>query len=745
LFAPSDLKPENLLLDAETGIKIVDFGLGNVVKGGRLLKTACGSPCYAAPEMIGGKKYVGPGVDCWSLGVILFALLAGYLPFEDANTARLYEKIMGGEYEVPDCVSEQGKDLIAKLLNTDPRKRYNAEQVRRHPWYARLHTSTDPVWPGESTPDQIPVVPGPQASGRRVKHTRGGHAIDDEEALDAGVLSQMVGLGYVAQAVAESVERKRHDHLAATYHLLHIKKQMDLKAAGKTASASAGTTRAPPAANGTASSGGGGSRSGGAASSSAAPVPRIPTYTGGAAQSSGGGGAPMVPSAPVAVHHHQHPVPPAAQKPAYLPQRPSSSHNAHPNATFMQTQPLPSSNNNATAASGGGGSSHHPVPPSSARVQSAGTVRPSAPVAPPASARPTTSYVHKPPPHSHHPQAAVPPHHHAVHQNAWGQEGAQGLSPLAGAIGSSPTSGSSLGVANGINGGTGVNAYMQHYQTQQQQQQQQQGAALYGQPAPPPSSSAYGYSSARPPSGSPTRTAPKSAGSARGPGPGAGGGATIATPKYARASSGGGGRAARAAAQHHQQLSSTMPYPSGGSATYRAGSDAAGGVGIGVGVGGGGGPILAVGPATGRPMTSRITGSTGGVSHRLYLPPQEKAAQELATAAAMAAAAAAAAANLSRPSSGTGTRPSSSYHHVSRPGTSHRAGGGGGAGRPPSAAGGGLGLLGSSGGGSGMGGGLSLGISPGMGGSNNASATAGSLFSPQLAALSFKPARAILE
>ena len=85
-----DLKPENLLLKSSTEgwlVKIVDFGLSNTHEGGKLLATACGSPCYAAPEMIAGEKYVGPLADIWSLGVILFALVCGYLPFEDQNTS----------------------------------------------------------------------------------------------------------------------------------------------------------------------------------------------------------------------------------------------------------------------------------------------------------------------------------------------------------------------------------------------------------------------------------------------------------------------------------------------------------------------------------------------------------------------------------------------------------------------------------------------------------------------------------
>ena len=81
-----DLKPENLLLDNNRNIKIVDFGLSNTYRPDEQLKTACGSPCYAPPEMIAGLKYDGLKADIWSSGVILFALLCGYLPFDDPDT-----------------------------------------------------------------------------------------------------------------------------------------------------------------------------------------------------------------------------------------------------------------------------------------------------------------------------------------------------------------------------------------------------------------------------------------------------------------------------------------------------------------------------------------------------------------------------------------------------------------------------------------------------------------------------------
>jgi len=131
-----DLKPENLLLDHNNNIKIVDFGLSNTFKEGEYLKTACGSPCYAAPEMIEGKKYLGTMVDIWSIGVILYALVCGFLPFEDPNTANLYKKILAGEFQIPKWIGEDASDLIRWVLTTDPLKRYKISDIWNHKWFS---------------------------------------------------------------------------------------------------------------------------------------------------------------------------------------------------------------------------------------------------------------------------------------------------------------------------------------------------------------------------------------------------------------------------------------------------------------------------------------------------------------------------------------------------------------------------------------------------------------------------------
>lgn len=135
-IAHRDLKPENLLLDKYKNLKIVDFGLSNTYKAGETLQTACGSPCYAAPEMIAGKRYNGLLVDIWSSGVTLYAMLCGYLPFEDPDTAILYRKILKGDFETPEFLSAKSESFLKSLLCIEPKNRLTLDQIKKHPWYS---------------------------------------------------------------------------------------------------------------------------------------------------------------------------------------------------------------------------------------------------------------------------------------------------------------------------------------------------------------------------------------------------------------------------------------------------------------------------------------------------------------------------------------------------------------------------------------------------------------------------------
>jgi len=130
-----DLKPENLLLDDASHVKIADFGLSNMMKDGELLKTSCGSPNYAAPEVVSGELYAGPEVDIWSCGVILYALLTGTLPFDDDNVQMLFKKIRSGVFPVPDYLNPSVVDLLRRMLTVDPVRRATIKEIREHEWF----------------------------------------------------------------------------------------------------------------------------------------------------------------------------------------------------------------------------------------------------------------------------------------------------------------------------------------------------------------------------------------------------------------------------------------------------------------------------------------------------------------------------------------------------------------------------------------------------------------------------------
>ncbi|KAJ5054115.1 uncharacterized protein L3040_000398 [Drepanopeziza brunnea f. sp. 'multigermtubi'] len=132
-----DLKPENLLLDENLNVKIADFGLSNIMTDGNFLKTSCGSPNYAAPEVINGKLYAGPEVDVWSCGVILYVLLVGRLPFDDEHIPSLFAKIAKGHYVVPNYMSSGASSLIKKMLAVNPVHRATIEDIRQDPWFVK--------------------------------------------------------------------------------------------------------------------------------------------------------------------------------------------------------------------------------------------------------------------------------------------------------------------------------------------------------------------------------------------------------------------------------------------------------------------------------------------------------------------------------------------------------------------------------------------------------------------------------
>ena len=134
-IAHRDIKPENLLITQNKFLKIIDFGLSNYLPEDGLLETPCGSPCYASPEMVSGNKYEGIKHDIWSTGVVLYAMLCGYLPFEEENNDLLFKKIIACDLEYPSFLHEDAKALMMKILVQDCDERLSIEQIKEEPFY----------------------------------------------------------------------------------------------------------------------------------------------------------------------------------------------------------------------------------------------------------------------------------------------------------------------------------------------------------------------------------------------------------------------------------------------------------------------------------------------------------------------------------------------------------------------------------------------------------------------------------
>ncbi|CAN8065445.1 unnamed protein product [Agarophyton chilense] len=134
-----DLKPENLLLGQNGELKITDFGFSAMKDyGSHMLKTNCGSPHYCAPEVWNGDQaqYDGRKNDAWSCGIILYVMLTGKQPFYDEDDDVLLDKVNAGIVDYPDYVSDGARDLMERLMQKDPKKRYSLSKVKRHPWFA---------------------------------------------------------------------------------------------------------------------------------------------------------------------------------------------------------------------------------------------------------------------------------------------------------------------------------------------------------------------------------------------------------------------------------------------------------------------------------------------------------------------------------------------------------------------------------------------------------------------------------
>ncbi|XP_026146107.1 MAP/microtubule affinity-regulating kinase 3-like isoform X4 [Carassius auratus] len=212
-----DLKAENLLLDADMNIKIADFGFSNEFTIGNKLDTFCGSPPYAAPELFQGKKYDGPEVDVWSLGVILYTLVSGSLPFDGQNLKELRERVLRGKYRIPFYMSTDCENLLKRFLVLNPVKRGTLEQIMKDRWIN-----------AGSEEDELKPFVEPELD------------ISDQKRIDI-----MVGMGYSREEIHESLTRMKYDEITATYLLLG-RKSTELEVSDSSSSSNLSLAKARP-------------------------------------------------------------------------------------------------------------------------------------------------------------------------------------------------------------------------------------------------------------------------------------------------------------------------------------------------------------------------------------------------------------------------------------------------------------------------------------------------------------------
>ncbi|KAM6972869.1 serine/threonine-protein kinase SIK2 [Aplochiton taeniatus] len=194
-----DLKAENLLLDGHMYIKIADFGFGNFFQPGEPLATWCGSPPYAAPEVFEGQQYEGPQLDIWSMGVVLYVLVCGALPFDGPTLPILRQRVLEGRFRIPYFMTEECEHLIRRMLVLDPSKRLLVAQIKEHKWMSM----------------EVPVQ-RPQLY-QQAQPAEGDLGLGE---YSEQVLRLMHSLGIDQHKTVESLQNKSYNHFAAIYFLL---------------------------------------------------------------------------------------------------------------------------------------------------------------------------------------------------------------------------------------------------------------------------------------------------------------------------------------------------------------------------------------------------------------------------------------------------------------------------------------------------------------------------------------------
>ncbi|XP_020801352.1 serine/threonine-protein kinase SIK3 isoform X2 [Drosophila serrata] len=214
-----DLKAENVLLDKDMNIKLADFGFSNHYEEGATLRTWCGSPPYAAPEVFQGLEYDGPKSDIWSLGVVLYALVCGALPFDGKTILELKSRVVLGKFRIPFFMSQECEQLIRNMLVVEPDRRYTIKQIIKHRWLSEWQSELQ-----EEERYEAFTCSGTLSKSASASSLGSSSAPDSPPQLDSVVMTHMLQLpGLTADMIAQSVHEQRFDNIYAIYNLLQDK------------------------------------------------------------------------------------------------------------------------------------------------------------------------------------------------------------------------------------------------------------------------------------------------------------------------------------------------------------------------------------------------------------------------------------------------------------------------------------------------------------------------------------------
>jgi serine/threonine protein kinase len=194
-----DFKMDNILLDSSySTVKICDFGVSKLIKQGEIIKEQCGTPAYIAPEIIKNEGYEGYTVDIWSLGVVLYTMLCGTIPFKANNINDLHTLILSGNFDLPFDLSVQAKDLIVKMIKLNPYERISIENALKHEWFNVRMKEVD-----RTTPQFFPRI-----------------FKEKDEEIRENVVKAVAELGFERDFVVKSLKANEMNHATVSYYLM---------------------------------------------------------------------------------------------------------------------------------------------------------------------------------------------------------------------------------------------------------------------------------------------------------------------------------------------------------------------------------------------------------------------------------------------------------------------------------------------------------------------------------------------